>query len=91
LEKSRAVDTSKGANQVGKLHCRWPHLSGNKVCTSLLQAGGGYSRPLRENWLVPEGAESKNAGDGEKLTFIVQDSGGGGREAERERTDFPLK
>jgi hypothetical protein len=42
-EKSRAVDTSKEASQVGKLHHRWPHLSGDKVCTSLLQAGGGYT------------------------------------------------
>jgi hypothetical protein len=39
---SRAVDTSKEASQVGKLHRRWPHLSGDKVCTSPLQAGGGY-------------------------------------------------
>jgi hypothetical protein len=35
----------KEASQVGKLHCRWPHLSGNKVCTSQLQAGGGYNAP----------------------------------------------
>jgi hypothetical protein len=41
-EKSRAVVTSKEASQVGKLYCRWPHLSGNKVCTSPLQAGGGF-------------------------------------------------
>jgi hypothetical protein len=34
---------SKGASQVRKLHMRWPHLSGDKVCTSPLQAGGGYS------------------------------------------------
>jgi hypothetical protein len=37
-EKSRAFDTSKEASQVRELHHRWPHLSGNKVCTSLLQA-----------------------------------------------------
>jgi hypothetical protein len=41
-EKSRAVDTSKEVSQVGKLHRRWPHLSGNKVCTSPLQARGSY-------------------------------------------------
>jgi hypothetical protein len=41
----RAVDTSKEARQVGKLHHRWPHLSGDKVCTSPLQAGGGYTWP----------------------------------------------
>jgi hypothetical protein len=42
LEKSRA---SKEASQVRKLHRRWPHLRGDKVCTSPLQAGGGYRRP----------------------------------------------
>jgi hypothetical protein len=26
LEKSRAVDTTKDASQVGKLHSRWHHL-----------------------------------------------------------------
>ena len=41
-EKSRAVDTSKEASQVRKLHLTGPHLSGDKVCTSPLQAGGGY-------------------------------------------------
>jgi hypothetical protein len=45
-EKSRAVDTSKGASQVRKLHRKWPHLSGDKVCTSLLQAGGGYTESI---------------------------------------------
>ena len=35
--KSRAVDSSKEASQVGKLHCRWPHLSGHKVCTEATQ------------------------------------------------------
>jgi hypothetical protein len=29
-EKSRAVDTSKEASQVGKLHRRWSHLSGDE-------------------------------------------------------------
>src|SRR5262245_63060660 len=29
-EKSRAVDKSKKASQVRKLHYRWPHLSGDK-------------------------------------------------------------
>ena len=46
-EKSRAVDTSKEASQVGKLHRRWPHLSEDKVCTSPLQAGGGYKFLLK--------------------------------------------
>jgi hypothetical protein len=37
------LSLQKGVSQVGKLHCRWPHLSGDMVCTSLLQAGGGYT------------------------------------------------
>ena len=41
-----AVDTTKEAGQVGKLHHRWPHLSGNKVCTSLLQAGEATVRAI---------------------------------------------
>jgi hypothetical protein len=49
LEKSRAVDTSKEASQVGKLHRRWPHLSEDKVCTSPLQAGGGYNKENFKN------------------------------------------
>ena len=32
----------KGASQVWKLHGSWHNLSGNKVCTSPLQAGGSY-------------------------------------------------
>ena len=43
MEKSRAVDTSKEASQVRKLQQRWPHLSGDKVCTSLLKDGEATS------------------------------------------------
>jgi hypothetical protein len=38
-EKRRAVDTSEEASQVRKLQCRWPHLSGDKVCTSHFRLG----------------------------------------------------
>jgi hypothetical protein len=42
---SGQLSLQKGASQVGKLHHSWPHLSGHKVCTSPLQAGGGYTVP----------------------------------------------
>ena len=54
-EKSRAVDTSKEASQVRQLH-----LSGDKVCTSPLQAGGGYTQILMPTFKAFEKVKVKS-------------------------------
>jgi hypothetical protein len=43
-EEQWQLTQTEEASQVGKLQCRWPHLSGDKVCPSPLQAVGGYTQ-----------------------------------------------